>query len=155
MLVLGVEDDVVEREAAEADCEDDVKDVCPLAVETELGELVAVAVTVPPNVGIPLPPSVVLLLAIATEFEELGAAAVTVPSDVGISLPLSVVLLLAEHCPTYAQYCPLAQHIGPHDACPNPPLQLGSDGTAAATVVVEVCVEEELAGAETGTEEGD
>lgn len=88
------------------------------------------------------------------EFDQLVVAAVVnVLSNVGILLPLSIVTPLATYCPAYAQYCPAAQHIDPHDVSPK---SLGQfNDVAAAAAVMEVCVEVELAAAETRAEEDD
>lgn len=110
ILLFGVED-VFDEVAREADCEDDVTKLCPVAD------------------GI--------------AFEE-PVAAVT---------PFVVVLLLAAHCPTYEQYYPVAQQIDPHDVYPILLSQIND--VAAAAAVMEVCAEDELAGAETRTRESD
>lgn len=117
LLVLGVEAEEVPKKG---DCEDDVIDVDPIAVEMEFEELVV-------------------------------AAEVNVLSNVGIPLPLAIVTPLATHCPAYAQYCPAAQHIDPHDVSPNPLGQFND--VAAAAAVMEVFVEVELAAAESRTKE--
>lgn len=92
-------------------------------------------------------------VAVETNFEELVAAAVTVFSKVGVLLSLSSVILLITHCPTYAQYCPRAQQIGPHDVSPSPPSQ--ANDVAAATAVLEVGTEIKVAGAEVGRTDDD
>lgn len=63
LLSLGVKDEVTEEVAREADCEDDVINVCPVPVGIEFEELVDAAVIVLSNVDVPLPLSIVLLLA--------------------------------------------------------------------------------------------
>ena len=146
-LVLGVEDEVAEEVAREANCEDDVIEVYPVVAGIEFEEVAREADCEDDIIG-------VYPVVVEMECEELVAAAVTVVLDVGIPLPLSIVLLLAAHCPAYAQYCQVAQHIDPHDISPNPLSQL-NDEIAAAAAVVEVRTEIELAGAETGTEEDD
>ena len=91
-------------------------------------------------------------IGVEMKFEELFVAAVIdVLSNVGTPLPLAIVIPLATHCPAYAQYCPAAQHIGPHDVSPNPLGQFND--VAAAAAVMEVCVEVELAAAESRTKE--
>ena len=75
-------------------------------------------------------------------------------SRVGVPLSLSFALVIAMHCPAKAQYCPVVQHIGPHDVSPKPLSQLG-DETAAGPAVVEVCEGTALAAAETRTEKED
>lgn len=93
-------------------------------------------------------------VAVGTNFEEVVAAAVTVFPNVGVLLSLLSVILLITHCPTYAQYCPRAQQIGPHDVSPSPLSQ--ANDVAAATVVLEVGTEIKLADAEVGrTDEED
>lgn len=92
-------------------------------------------------------------VAVGTNFEELVAAAVTVFPNVGVLLSLSSVILLITHCPTYAQYCPRAQQIGPHNVSPSPLSQ--ANDVVAAAVVLEVGTETKLAGAEVGTTDDD
>ena len=168
LLLLGLKDEVAEEVVRGADCEDEdgVIAVRPATVGMEFGELVVVVVAVVAVTGLssvdaPLLLPVVLLLAehcpayaqYCTLAQHIDPHDASPNPLLQLNDLLSVVLVLAEHCPAYAQYCTPAQHIDPHDASPNPLLQLNDIAVAAA--VVEVCVEVELAGADTGTKEGD
>ena len=91
-------------------------------------------------------------VAVGIDIEELFTAAVLVLSSVDVLLLLSTVKSLAEHCPKYAQYCPRAQHIGPHEFSPDS-LSQANDGAAAAAVVA-VGAEFKIGGVETGVDVG-
>ena len=75
---------------------------------------------------------------------ELVAAAVDVLWITDKSSPIPAVSPLALHCPKYAQYWPLLQHIDPHGSSPSALLQ-DTDEVAAA---VEAAAEIELGGAD-------
>ncbi len=65
------------------------------------------------------------------EFNEVVEPAVIVPSNGGA--PLVLPPKLAAHCPGFAQYCPIAQHIDPHGLSPDPLSQI-NDELAAGDV---------------------
>lgn len=91
-------------------------------------------------------------VAVGMELEELFTASVLVLPSVDVLLLLSTIKSLAEHCPTYAQYCPRAQHIDPHEISPDS-LSQAKDGAAAAAVM-EVGAEIKIGGVETGVDVG-
>ena len=129
LVLLKVGDDKTEEAAKEADCECVIVGVFPTVVLMEFVDLVVAvivaALVVLSTVGVLLSLSIVRLLAPA------------MLSEVGVTLSLRVVRLLAEHCPAYAQYCSVAQQIGPHSVSPNVLSQVND--VAAAAAVVEVC----------------